>query len=44
MITKGRQSINLVENSLGMCGIMLLLLGYALWGILPGGFTDRQDM
>jgi hypothetical protein len=27
MITKGLQSINLVENSSGMCGVMLLLLG-----------------
>ena len=27
MITKGLQSINLVENSSGTCGIMLLLLG-----------------
>jgi hypothetical protein len=42
MITKGRQSINLVENSSGMCGVMLLLLGCALWGFYPG-FTDRQD-
>ena len=25
MITKGLQSINLVENSSGMCGVMLLL-------------------
>jgi hypothetical protein len=28
MITKGLQLINLVENSSGMCGVMLLLLGY----------------
>jgi hypothetical protein len=27
MITKGLQSINLVESSSGMCGVMLLLLG-----------------
>jgi hypothetical protein len=27
MITKGLQSINLVENSSGMYGVMLLLLG-----------------
>jgi hypothetical protein len=26
MITKGLQSINLVETSSGMCGVMLLLL------------------
>jgi hypothetical protein len=25
---KGLQSINLVENSSGMCGVMLLLLGF----------------
>jgi hypothetical protein len=27
MITKGFRSINLLENSSGMCGVMLLLLG-----------------
>jgi hypothetical protein len=27
MITKGLRSINLMENSSGMCGVMLLLLG-----------------
>src|SRR6266481_5907705 len=31
MITKGLQSINLVENSSGMCGVMLLLLGCGDW-------------
>ncbi len=28
MIMKRLQSINLVENSSGMCGVMLLLLGF----------------
>jgi hypothetical protein len=32
MITKGLQSINLVENSLGRCGVMVLLLGCGPWG------------
>src|SRR5258708_15698129 len=31
MITKGLQSINLVENSSEMCGVMLLLLGCGDW-------------
>src|ERR1700730_5536196 len=35
MITKGLQPINLVEDSSGMCGVMLLLLGCGPWGILP---------
>jgi len=32
MIMKGLQSINLVENSSGMCGVMLLLLGFGRLG------------
>src|ERR1700730_1892386 len=35
MITKGLHAINLAENSSGMCGVMLLLLGCGPWGILP---------
>jgi hypothetical protein len=35
MITKGLQSINLVENSSGMCGVMLLLL--------PGKASSKQS-
>src|SRR5258708_7640164 len=50
MITKRLQSINLVENSSGMCCFMLLLLGCGPKGILPlllrfpheGQRRDRQ--
>jgi hypothetical protein len=35
MITNGLQAINLVDNSSGICGVMLLLLGIGPWGILP---------
>src|ERR1700704_2678566 len=42
MITKGLQSINLVENSSGICGVMLLLLGCGPWGILPFRFGFRM--
>jgi hypothetical protein len=34
MITKKLQSIDLVENSVGMCGVMLLL-GVGHWGFYP---------
>jgi hypothetical protein len=35
MITEGRLSINLVKNSSGMCGVMLLLLGCGGFGFGP---------
>ena len=35
MITKGLLSINLVENSSEMCGVMLLLLGCGEIGYGP---------
>jgi len=35
MITKGLESINLVENSSGMCGVILLLLECGSYEILP---------
>jgi hypothetical protein len=43
MITKGLRSINLVENSSGMCGLMLLLLGCGPRGFYPfcSGFRMR---
>jgi hypothetical protein len=35
MITKGLQSISLVENSSGMCGVILLLLDVDPRGFYP---------
>src|SRR5207247_3181123 len=51
MITKGLLSINLVKNSSGMCGVMLLLLGCGELGfgpsdahaVIPGGWNGGFD-